>query len=50
MECSDVQYVKIAHDLFLSDIQIYPNKINWASQLRNLLGQLGFYMYEVWLA
>ena len=37
-ECSDVKYVKMAYELLLPGLQNYPNKIIWASHVRNLLG------------
>lgn len=46
-EISDLKYVKIAYNILLSDIQRFPNKTNWAFQVKLLLSELGF--YEVWL-
>ena len=46
--CHVVAHIKMAYDFLLSDLQNYPNKIDWASQVRHLLGELGF--HEVWLA
>ena len=37
----------MAYDCLFSYLERYPNKINWASQVRNLLSELGF--NEVWL-
>ena len=33
--------------MMLSDIELYPNKTNWVSLLRNLLVSMGF--NEVWI-
>lgn len=46
-QSSNVKYISIAYDLLLSDLERYPNKTNWASQVRDLLCDLGF--SEAWL-
>ena len=43
----DNKYVKIIYNMMLSDLEELPNKTNWASLVRSLLQNLGF--YEVWL-
>ena len=34
--------------MMFKDIELYPNKYNWASLVKHLLGRLGF--LEVWIA
>ena len=41
------KYIKLVYNLMLSDLEILPDKVNWASLVRHLLLSLGF--YEVWL-
>lgn len=41
------KYIKKVYNLMLMDLELLPNKVNWASLLRNLLMSLGF--HEVWL-
>lgn len=41
------KYIRIVYDMMVNDIEIFPNKVNWASLVRHLLLSLGF--YEVWL-
>ena len=41
------KYIKLIYNLMLQDIELEPNKINWASLVRHLLMSLGF--YNVWL-
>ena len=41
------KYVKMVYELMLNDLDMLPNKTNWASLVRNLLMSLGF--YDVWL-
>ena len=33
--------------MMLSDLELFPNKVNWVSLVRHLLMSLGF--YQVWL-
>lgn len=42
------KYIKLIYLQMLSDIDKKPRVINWASQVRDVLGNLGF--FEVWLA
>ena len=42
-----VKYIKVVYNMMLSDIELYPNKTNWVSLLRNLLVSMGF--NEVWI-
>ena len=39
------KYIKMAYKLILSDLDRFPNKVNWASLVRNLLMSLGFIMF-----
>lgn len=41
------KYIKMVYNLMLGDLELLPNKVNWASLVRHLLLSLGF--YEVWL-
>ena len=41
------KYIKLVYNLMLQDLELLPDKVNWASWLRQLLMSLGF--YEVWL-
>lgn len=46
---SDEQkYVKRTYNMMLNDIDLHPNKQNWASTIKHLLSRLGF--LEVWNA
>ena len=47
LSAAENKYVKIIYNLMLRDINQLPNKVNWASLLRDLLMSLGF--YNVWL-
>ena len=47
LSAAENKYVKIIYSLMLRDINQLPNKVNWASLLRDLLMSLGF--YNVWL-
>ena len=40
------KYIRIVYDMMVNDIEIFSNKVNWASLACHLLS-LGF--YEVWL-
>ena len=44
---SDIKYVKIVYNMMLSDCELLPNKINWASRVKHILDSLGF--NYVWL-
>ena len=46
LTAEDCKYIKLIYQLMLNDIAAIPNKVNWASLLRNMLSELGF--YEVW--
>ena len=41
------KYIRIVDDMMVNDIEIFSNKVNWASLFRHLLLSLGF--YDVWL-
>ena len=45
--CEHTKYIKCAYKMMLNDLEIRPNKLNWASSVRSLLQSLGF--NEVWL-
>ena len=47
LEAHETKYVKIVYNTMLQDLETFPNKVNWASLLRDLLRSSGF--YEVWL-
>ena len=47
LDSHETKYVKIVYNLMLQDLERFPNKVNWASLLCDLLRSLGF--YEVWL-
>ena len=40
------KFIKATYDLLLNDLNDFPNKTNWASQVRDTLFNLGF--NEVW--
>ena len=42
------KYIKCIYNMMLTDIELRPNKQNWASMVKNLLSRLGF--LEVWNA
>ena len=41
------KYIKLVYNMMLSDLELFPNKVNWVSLVRHLLMSLGF--YQVWL-
>ena len=43
----DVKYIKLVYNMMLEDLELNPNKTNWASLLRHLLFSMGF--NEVWI-
>ena len=43
----DNKYIKLVFNLMLQDLEVLPNKVNWASLLHHLLMSLGF--NEVWI-
>ena len=43
----DVKYTKQVYNQFLRCIEVQPNKLTWATQVRDLLDRYGF--YHVWL-
>ena len=45
--CENKKYIKCLYNMMLNDIEMRPNKQNWASSVRLLLQTLGF--NEVWL-
>lgn len=42
-----VNILSILYKMMLADLEEYPNKINWAFLVRDLLSRMGF--YDVWL-
>ena len=47
LTCPDNKHIKIVYKLMVNDMDLVPNKVNWASLVRHLLMSLGF--YEIWL-
>lgn len=47
LTAEDCKYIKLIYQLMLNDIESIPNTVNWASLLRNMLSEVGF--YEVWV-
>ena len=43
----DVKYIKLVYNMMLDDLELNPNKTNWASLLRHLLFSMGF--NEAWI-
>ena len=42
IKSSDRKYVQICNNLMLYDIIVFPNKMNWAKHVRNLLNDTDF--------
>ena len=47
LESEPIKYIKYAYNLMRTSVENKPDCVNWASMLRDLLSNLGF--YEVWL-
>ena len=47
LESEPIKYIKYAYNLMRTSVENKPDCVNWASKLRDLLSNLGF--YEVWL-
>ena len=47
LAAQESKYIKLIYNLMLQDIELEPDKINWASLVRHLLMSLGY--YNVWL-
>ena len=47
LTAEDHKYIKLTYKLMLNDIEASPNTVNWASLLRRMLSELGF--YDVWV-
>ena len=45
---NDNKHCKLVYNILLTDADLLPNKISWATLVRNLLSTLGF--HDVWLA
>ena len=41
------RFIKNTYNMMLNDIELYPNKTNWAKLVKNLLKSLGF--ADAWL-
>ena len=41
VQSPDIKYYKLVYNMMLSDIQLHPNKISWATRLKSLLETLG---------
>ena len=47
LESEQIKYIKYAYQLMMTDIENKPDSVNWASKLRDMLSNLGF--YGVWV-
>ena len=47
LQAPENKYIKSVYNLMLHDLEVLPNKVNWASLLRQLLMSFGF--VDVWL-
>ena len=47
LNCEESKYIRCIYYMMLSDLEEYPNKINWAYLVRDLLSRTGF--QDVWL-
>ena len=47
LTCTDTKYVKLVYEMMLNDLNLRPNKPNWAYYVKHLLESLGF--NNVWL-
>ena len=47
LESEQTKYINYAYKMMLADIENKPDCVNWASKLRDLLANLGF--YGVWV-
>ena len=47
IESLDHKFVNIVYKILRSDIEVFPNKNNWASLLHDVLSSLGF--FDVWI-
>ena len=47
LESEQINYIKYAYQLMMTDIENKPDSVNWASKLRDMLSYLGF--YGVWV-
>ena len=47
LTCTDTKYVKLIYKMMLNDLNLRPNKPNWAFYVKHLLESLGF--INVWL-
>ena len=43
LESEPIKYIKYAYNLMLTGIENKPDRVNWASKLRDILSNLGFY-------
>ena len=47
LNCNENKYIKYIYKKMLADLEDYPNKINLAYLVKDLLSRIGF--YDVWL-
>ena len=47
LTAEDHKYIKLIYKIMLNDIEASPNTVNWASLIRRMLSELGF--YDVWV-
>ena len=47
LESEQIKYIEYAYQLMMTDIENKPDSVNWASKLRDLFSNLGF--YGVWV-
>ena len=43
LQCNERKYVSHIYKMMLADLEVYPNKVNWAYLVQGLLYRLGFY-------
>jgi hypothetical protein len=37
LECESTKYIRHVYNMMLRDLEMYPNKISWASNIKHLL-------------
>ena len=47
LNCNENKYIKYIYKMMLADLEEYPNKINWAYLVNDLLSRMGF--FDFWL-
>ena len=48
IQTDERKYIRLTYNMMLNDLEMKPNKQNWASMVKHLLSRLGF--FEVWNA